>query len=301
MNDNDLERRFRSIDFDHEPPMQSTAADDVVRGRRRLRRRRAATAGGSLLGVTAIAAGVAFALPSGSPPAMELPAAAGLAAGAPSEIETPTPTATPDPSTPPQSTGVEPAPDDVEMPYPMTRQRLLDQARAHFDPTGAHLPAESTGFTGGGTAEGSNVGTKLEWTYDDQDGMGLVQVAVTTPDYVVSAESALEDFALNNRCEIGSPQCVEQTVPGTDLRAWVVEADPAQNLVLSVIVERADGSLAAVSVSTLFGNNSTVPVTSIDIGLEQALGFVTDPELRVDPAEADEDWTGLLPKVLPTP
>ncbi|RIQ18410.1 hypothetical protein DY240_21290, partial [Jiangella rhizosphaerae] len=60
--DEQLRERFRGLGFAGEPPMTSTAVDDLARGRRHLRRRRAAALGGGALGVAAAGVGVALLL-----------------------------------------------------------------------------------------------------------------------------------------------------------------------------------------------------------------------------------------------
>lgn len=277
MNDDDIKRMFERLDLGPEPPM-AMIDDDLHRGHRRLRTRRLAGWTAGAAGTAVLATGVAVALPGGPGPEQELGYAGGVPADASTSapVPTPTPTGTATPSSPPD--------DRDEIPSPNTRQLLLDTAAEHFDPDRSHLPDETSNGGTGGAGDGLRVSTKLDWVVPGEDGLGMVEVAVTTPDYV-SEEFALEDFATHLGCELGTPACAERAIPGTDETAWVSEGSDADH-VLTVMHERADGSLVGVRVSTLFGNNSLVPVSSVDIDLDQAFDFVTDPDLEVDPQEA---------------
>lgn len=289
MNEDDqLRERFRRMGFAGEPPMASTATDDLARGRRHLRRRRAAMLTGGVVGVVAVAAGVAFALPGGEPSGAEEVPVAGRGAGDapssapadPSGDTTATPTEAPT-STP---TAADTPPGD-DFGFPATRQLLLATAVEHLDPAHEHLPATTSGITGGGT----NVGTKLEWLVEGDDGMGLVQVAVTGPGYADEYEFARQDFAVNIGCDIDTDRCTEQPIPGTDETALVGAANPEMHLLFSIVYERADGSLVGIAVSDLFGNNSTIPLAEMDVSLDQGFAFVTDPDLQVASDELDDE------------
>ncbi|WP_053202133.1 hypothetical protein [Jiangella muralis] len=289
MNEDDqLGERFRRMGFTGEPPMASLAADDLARGRRHLRRRRAVTLTGGVAGVVAVAAGVAFALPGGGPSGAEEVPVAGRGAGdAPSQAPAdPSSDTTAMPTEAPTSTPT--SADDGygdDLPAPATRQLLLDTAVEHLDPAHEHLPAASTGITGGGT----NIGTKLEWLVDGDDGMGLVQVAVTGPGYADEYEFARQDFAVNIGCEIDTGRCTEQPIPGTDETALVGGPNPEMHLLFSIVYERADGSLVGIAVSDLFGNNSEIPLAEMDVTVDQGFAFVTDPDLQVAADELDDD------------
>ncbi|PZF79965.1 hypothetical protein [Jiangella anatolica] len=282
--DDELRRQFDRVGFAGEPPMASTATDDLVRGRRHLRRRRIATLGGGALGVAAAGVGVALLLPGSGPASSDLEVAGGGDGPAAVEVPAGTPTtSTPqdEPASPPTQ-----APGLWDLPFPATRQLLLDTAVEHLDPAHEHLPAESTGVTGGGT----NVGTKLEWLVEGDDGMGLVQVAVTGPGFADEHEFARADFAVNIGCEIDTDRCTEQPIPGTDETALVGAANPDMHLLFSIVYERADGSFVGIAVSDLFGNNSLTPLQEMDVTLEQGFAFVTDPDLALAPGESAEDY-----------
>ena len=80
--------------------------------------------------------------------------------------------------------------------------------------------------------------------------------------------------------------CTEHDVPGTDKTVRVADPDPETNLRFGVMYQRPDGSFTAVGAYDRFGNNSVEPVAGVDITLEQAIAFLTDTSLHVDPAEA---------------
>jgi hypothetical protein len=280
MNNEQIERLFSRIPFTDEPPVADTPADLAAHGRRLLRRRRAVSWSAGLLGAAAIATGVAAALPNLPAAEAELEVAG---PGVPPSAE-PTPEPTSEPTPEPTS---EPSVDDI--PFPVTRQLLVDAAAVHLDPAGTHLDTESTNAQTGGSANGSvRAGTRLGWTIPGESGLGMVALAVTTPGYMSSDEYALEDFALGVGCEIGET-CTEQEVPGTTGTVWVAGPDPATGRVLSVVYERPDGSLVGIGANDLFGNNSTESVSELAIDLDGAIAFVTDPSLHVDPDEAAFD------------
>lgn len=169
--------------------------------------------------------------------------------------------------------------------YPKTRELLYAVALEHFDPAGDHLGFES----GGGRsrkdliAEALSVSDKLGWTNPDESGTGLVEVGVSTPG--LDAADVARDFG----CFDFPSDCPEPEIPGTDETVYIVDRESDAPVELGVIHERLDGSFAGVAVYSLFGNNSTEPVSSIDIDLEQAFAFVTDDRLQVHPSERDVD------------
>lgn len=272
--DEQLRHAFDRVRFGSEPPMASTSADDLHRAERHLRRRRTTVLGSSVTGLAAVAAGAALALPA-------LP---GTGSSPPTDIGVAS-----------SGDGVSAGQDDpakAELPFPQTRQLLLDAAVEHFDPAGNHLPGHSSNAPNGGSVqdgrlEGNlHVGTKLGWTIPGESGEGLVSVHVTTPGYASWEPYAVEGFALEVGCDISGGTCRQETIPGTNQQAWVADADPQQNLKLSVVYERDDGSLIAVGVYDLFGQNSADPVSDINITRDDVFTFTTDADVQFDPAEA---------------
>ncbi|RIQ20770.1 hypothetical protein DY240_16755 [Jiangella rhizosphaerae] len=230
--------------------------------------------------------GVALLLPGFGPAAPGELDVAGAGDG-PAAVEVPAETATapPDSEVPSAEPTDVPTSDDP-FGFPLTRQLLLDTAVEHLDPAHEHLPAETSNRQGGGNGTAASVGTKLGWTIPGADGEGMVQVAVTEAGYV-EGEYAFESFAGTFGC-VSREVCTEQ--PGPDGTVYVAEADAETGMALGIVYERADGSLVGIAVNALFGNNSVTPVSNVDITVDQAIAFVTDPDLQVAPPEAADDY-----------
>jgi hypothetical protein len=255
---------FAGIDFAGEP-LENDLAEDLRRARRGHRRHRVTTWSSVTAGVAALGAGVAFAVPNLVADGEDEIAAAGEEGVVESA-----------------DCGDSAAADD-HLGFSSTRQCLLEVAAKHFDPERAHLPEASENFGGGGGESGWLVSTKLDWQVPGESGLGMLRVVVTTPGFA-EGEYAEYDVAWMIGCE-DIEECSYQTVEGTGEEVLVAPADPERNLVLGVMYERADGSFAAVGAYNLFGNNSVEPVSSVDVTLEQAIAFVTDPALQVDESE----------------
>lgn len=235
-------------------PPDVAAGDDLARGRRRVRRRRAAIGLAALATVGAI--GLGTSLVAGDDPGTgAVPTAADPTVSDPAPSPSPTTTPT-DP----------PAPAD-----PRNGKQLLQDYRdvlaEHLDPTGAHLDRLVTNVQG----SGRGLGTKLGWSNDGEGGLGMVEVFVSP--------SMRNQF--NFFCDRSTP-CDHVTLGGVD--AIVQEADG----VTIVGVERADGSVAALQVDTLFGNNSTVAVSGIDLSKADLARTAADERLTV-PTRAQID------------
>lgn len=133
-----------------------------------------------------------------------------------------------------------------------------------------------------GLDHGWLVSSKLDCRVPGESGLGMLHVVVTTPGYA-EGEYAESDVAWRIGCD-DIADCSSQTIAGGE-EVLVAEADPERNLVLGVMYQRPDRSFTGVGVYDLFGNNSLEPVSSVDITLEQAIAFVTDPALQVGEAE----------------
>jgi hypothetical protein len=290
MNDEDqLNRKFEELDFSDEPAMASQPEDDIRRGERRLRRRRTLVVTAGLAAGVVMATGAVAVLPNALRGDATLQVAGGDQTSSPtaSPPTAPTPSAIPTPTTSPrQSTQTTPtAPADDPFPYPVTRQLLLEAAVRHLDPKREHLPKQSTNAQTGG----ASVGSKLDWTVRGEDGMGMIKVVVTEPDYKTE-EHGLEWLMGEIGCldnSTGETRCERRPIPGTSEQAWV--ADSGVDSELSVLYERTDGSYVGIGVYDLFGNNTTTPVSKVDVSLEQAFAFVTDPGLKVVPGDDPGD------------
>lgn len=285
MNDEDqLSRKFEELDFSDEPAMVSQPDDDVRRGERRLRRRRTLMVTAGLAAGVVMATGTVAVLPDALRGDATLQVAGGDPRGTPSE-PVPTGEATRTPEARSTRSPKATAPADDPFPYPATRQLLLEAAVRHLDPEREHLPEQSTNAqTGGGS-----VGSKLDWTVSGEDGMGMVKVVVTEPGYKTE-DHGLDWLMGEIGCldhSTGETRCEKRPVPGTSEQAWV--AEPGAGSELSVLYERADGSYVGIGTYDLFGNNSTTPVSNVDVPLERALAFVTDPDLKVVPGDDPGD------------
>ena len=295
--DDQLRRLFADLRFADEPTQIPPVDEDVQRARQSARKGRVTTWSAAALGVAVVASGVAVAVPNlglgddGQPLVADgSESADGDSDGNTTGTETlsePAP-ATVEISTCPVGQVPEDPLADVDRlghSFPVTRHCLLEAAVKHFDPERMHLPDLSTGVQGGGNDVSLLVGTKLAWTIPGEDGMGLVQVTVTAPGYADGEFDS--DIADSIGCELDGA-CSYQTVPGTDEEVLVAGASPEQHLQFGVMYEREDGSFAGVAVYDLFGNNSLVTVSDVDITLAQAIAFVTDPVLQVDENEFAE-------------
>lgn len=296
--DDQLRRLFDGMRFADEPPFPpgtGSVEDDVERARRGLRKRRFMTWGSAALGSAVIVSGVAVAVPNldlGDDG--QVPVADGT--GGDADDGSATADSTDETNPDPAAAEINPCPSEVppeppeDMPrgfggFQNTRHCLLEIAVKHFDPEWEHLPEQSTNTQSGSGPNGNSVGTKLGWTIPGEDGLGMVQVAVTTAGYAEDEHAAF-DMPGMSICRMSPDACRSETVPGTDKEVLVVEDSAEHDWSLAVLNERPDGSLVSVAVGDLFGNNSVVPVSNVDITLDQAIAFVTDPALKVDETEA---------------
>lgn len=296
--DDELRRLFAAIRFVDEPqfpPGTGSVDDDIERARRGLRKRRLMTWGSAAVSCAVIISGIAVAAPNLDLGDGRVPVAEGTADDTTDESatgESPAETA-PDPVAAdinPCPAESPPEPDEELgglVGFPETRQCLLEIAVKHFDPEWGHLPEQTTNTQAGRGSNGSSVGTKLAWTNPGEDGMGLVQVAVTTPGWADNEHAAL-DMPGMSICRISPDACRSEPIPGADEEVLVVEDNPEHDWSLAVLYERPDGSMVSVAIGDLFGNNSLVPVENVDITLDHAIAFVTDPALKVDEEEAAE-------------
>jgi len=287
--DEQISQLFDRVEFRDEPPMETLVDSYLSGGKKRLLRRRLVIWVGGFAGAAAaVAVGMAVAAPS----APEPDPASGVVDPSTPEIARPTPEATPSPVD-----SAPPLPEAAEFPFPATRELLLDSAVEHFDPDRSHLPSESSSYHGGGIGK-QDVGTKLSWTVPGEGGEGMLYVAVTAPGYASADEYALEGFA-GLATGLGLADFTQRELPGTGEQAWVTEGVQTGGfgeLMVGVVYERADGSLVGVGAYDMFGNNSDQPVSRMDIDLEQAAAFVTDPELAIaaDDLEAEAQWRALF-------
>jgi hypothetical protein len=266
-NDDDLRRMFDRLSFHDEPPMRTGTSDDLRKGRRRLRRRRVAGVVTAAAGSAAVATAVVLMSPGGGPDiGPGLDAAAGADDGSGPKVVT--------------VEGGAPS-------FAVTYDTMADLAAAHFDPDSEHLETSVPVEIDPSGPTNWEVSSRLAWTNPGESGVGLVRVIVTLPGYA-EQEGAYGDVATQIGCDFEGHDVVgcAERVADSGEPILVAEPNPDRDLLFGVVHEREDGSLAAVAVHDLFGNNSLEPVSSVDITLEQAVDFVTDPKARVDDAEA---------------
>lgn len=242
--------------------------EDLLRGRRRRRRTRLVVAGGAALavGVVGVASTVVPDLVSAGPG----PGITGTTAS---------PTVAPSSTSPTGGPAVverEVEPSDVplfERPglggggmAEITGDEALRRYRQvlvdHLDPTEEHLDAAVSNRQSGGS---TSLGTKLGWSNDGESGLGMVQVSV----------NAGWDVVDHWQCGSGW-DCRDVTAPGG--RPGQVAVHDG---VTDVAVEHTDGTVAIITVDALFGNNSTVPVSGIDLGEDVLAAAAADERLSL--------------------
>ena len=228
----------------------TSVREHLTRGRRRVRRRRLATAGAAVATVVAVAVGAALVGPSdrdGAPVASSEPDRAVDPTAPPSPTGSPTPSVSPSASITPSDT----RPDEELL------QAYRDVIAEYVDPTGQHLQRVPDNQQSGG-----GLGTKLGWSNAGEEGLGVIEVFVS--------DSWADQWYL--WCD-DTQDCRDLTVGDIDAR--VLREDGTT----WVGVQRADGSVAVLSVSTLFGNNSTVPVSDIDVSVGDLARIAADERL----------------------
>ncbi|WP_134741339.1 hypothetical protein [Nocardioides sp. 503] len=248
----DVEEALQRLAAGMRPPAVP-AADDLARGRRRRRRGRLTAVAGTVACVAAV--GVVAAVLDGrsdAPHPVPGPVATGPTEPAVREIE---PSAGPGGGVVPPFT--ERDMDDIRTDPDLNRYR--DVLAERLDPRGEHLAKEVSNEQSGGGSRG----TKLAWTNDGESGMGMVQVTVS------AGWGGLDNW----RC--GAGWSCREIPAGRGLTAEVAEHDG----VTEVAVEHEDGIVVVIAVDALFGNNSTVPVSGIDLGEDLLARTAADPRL----------------------
>jgi hypothetical protein len=261
--------------------------DDAARARRRAELLAAVEAGGAAsptrawrwlapAGVAAaVAAGVvagAVLLGGGDEQAQEPgPAGGGTRAAAPSATSVP-PSASTSPSDGSRSCG----PETVPQAQRKLRRELLgyrkllpevqayrDIVARHLDPAGEHLDARATGVQSGTDEcnELSALGTRLGWSVAGQDGLGEVQVEVSTDWADAQVHLAHDGW-----------RDAEPGVPGV-VRAWSVKYDGG----FAVAVTRKDGLTVALDANELFGNNSLTGISGFPFSPDDLFRTAADP------------------------
>jgi len=113
----------------------------------------------------------------------------------------------------------------------------------------------------------------LEWRMEGQSGAGMVQLTVFRR--WADAEEQLPCKFLETPCESLQIAGASQAVRGT------FSDHPAWGDGLFVGAERPDGTAVVVTVSTLFGNNYTTPVSGLDLTFGDLARVATDQRLQL--------------------
>jgi hypothetical protein len=264
--DHDLEDALHRMAAGVSPPAVPVA-DDLARGRARRRRQRLTIVGGAAVAVAVVGLGAAVV------PQLVSADSPGFSGGDKDPLPGPQTTVPPQPkvreiqpSGDPDAAAIpelERSMEDIRHHPDLNRYR--DVLAEYLDPQGEHLERGVSNMQGGGGA----LGTKLAWTNAGEAGMGMVQVTVS-PGWV-----GLDSWLCGVRFS-GQEGWDCQDVPAPrGLTATVAEHDG----VTEVAVEHEDGVVAVLAVDTLFGNNSTVPVSGIDLGEDLLVRTAADPRL----------------------
>ncbi|MEU4453639.1 hypothetical protein AB0F44_20045, partial [Nocardioides sp. NPDC023903] len=118
------------------------------------------------------------------------------------------------------------------------------------------------------------------WTVEGEDGLGMVQLAVGP---------GWDGAGL--LCEDPGWTCEDVDHPRAKV-ARIATHDGAR----TYAVERSDGTVVAITLDSLFGNNSTIPVSGVDLGAKEVMEAAADPRLVVPeldlPPEVDAKELG---------
>jgi hypothetical protein len=240
--------------------LDDTIGDDLSRAHAALNRRRRWTAGVSGIAVASVAFAVAIA-PGLVPSAGDDPEPAGTPES---------PTRHRQPEAPKQR---QPAPVGDGYEYYAQRELLHDVAKDHLDPDGDNLGWASSVQTSTTASDLNALGTEMGWRVPGEDGLGMVQVGIGAPG-LGAAEVRLEWVLC------GEAYTCEERELSDGSTAWVGRSDDGR---LGVGYQQDDGEWVWVLVAPLFGNRTTTPVSSVDITIDQALGFVADDRLEFQP------------------
>ncbi len=265
MDEQELRDRLFDTATAEQPPVWTLDAD-LARGRRRRRRRGIAVAGGGL-GVLAVASSVTAvglsAQSGGGPggvagqphgPRVTHAGPTGIAAH-PTHVSQPLVT---------HGMSQLPNGDEGEAPYAPWRNNLYGLAREYLDPTQRFLNYDSDSSFGGSTQTGFSIGIKMGWQSAGDTGEGMVSAEIASPGD--ANDVACYDF----------PPCVTVNEPGYgEVR---LGGDPSGRDGYEVVLTQADGEIAHVVVSPLFGNNSLTPTQEPLPSLDRVLAFATDEQ-----------------------
>jgi len=256
--------------------------EDLTAGRRRLRRRQLLTGGGATAAVAVVAV-LAVGMNGWLTSANPLPDKAPAGETTPSMSLT-APTIQPDPD----ATRDWPIPAGQEPPVPAQdaafNQRLTAAIYAHLDPGKKHLDFSSGGFTiDRQQGQINSGGNRVGWRMPGQKGAeGYVGLSVQPKTRVQKPCGSTTEPALT---------CHTITLPNGRTAQIGRKGDAA-----AVRYQQPDGEWINVSVSTLFGNNSSIPVHDLGITDQMLLNLVQDDRLNL-PTKTED---AAAPKDKPT-
>ncbi|ADB33062.1 hypothetical protein Kfla_4013 [Kribbella flavida DSM 17836] len=257
--------------------------DDLSAGRRGLRRRQLLTGAGvtgAVATVAVLALGMTTWLSPNANPAPEGAPIAGQSSATPSAPVPGTPTASIGPG--PDTTGDIPVPVESGPPVPAAdrtfNQNLAAALYAHLDPTRRHLDFSSGGFRVnrqlGTILSGGN---RIGWRMPGQMGAeGIVSLSVHPASRKPRACGSNPDVRV---------RCREIQLPNGRTAELGRSGDFAD-----VHYQQPDGEWITVSVSTLFGNNTEIPVHDMGITDQELLALVQDSRLNL-PKLSEEEQT----------
>ncbi|QNE21030.1 hypothetical protein F1D05_27870 [Kribbella qitaiheensis] len=269
MIDEKLQERLAAAAAAQDDLLPRALEEDLVGGRRRLRRRRLLTGGGVTAAVAAVAVlgvGVTSWLSPSASPLPDSGPVAGQSSAAPSVPPTsigPGPDTTGDLPVPVESGPPVPGPDAV------FNQNLAAALYAHLDPARRHLDFGSGGFTVDrqlGTILSG--GKRIGWRMPGQMGAeGIVALSVQPAKQRPDPCGSHPDVRVI---------CHSVQLPNGRTAQFGRKGDFAD-----VLYQQPDGEWISVHVSTLFGNNTEIPVHDMGITDQQLLALVQDSRLSL--------------------
>ncbi|MBB6627103.1 hypothetical protein H5V45_07195 [Nocardioides sp. KIGAM211] len=267
----DLDEHLRRLAAGVEAPAVPVE-EDLARGRARLVRQRFVIGGACLATVGVLGLGATVAPGLGS--AAERPDyAGGSASPAPSGTgasATPGTDRTQARTTQGAQTPLAPPPSDHA-----TLAAYQQVLAAHLDPGWDHLVkyTRANGNQQGGSAGGqvTSLGSKYGWRNDGESGLGMLQVSVN------AGWSGTYWLCGSSGAEAEGWRCHDAEAPGSARSAEVAVHDD----VVEVAVEHEDGQVVVLTASSLFGNNSTVGVSGLDVTEQALVGAAADERLSL--------------------
>lgn len=140
----------------------------------------------------------------------------------------------------------------------------------HLDPAGDHISqAEVDSSANGGSSTEfavSSITQSLRWTNPGEDGLGMVTVTVSNG-FGVDCGGA--------GAQAPSTICSETDLAGTE----VTEVEDTSTQTTTYYHRRAGGYVTGIALQNLYGNETSTPVSGIDVSDEQLAAVLTDPAL----------------------